>query len=72
MSPDRVERPRQVPMGLAVILTRVMRQDMDEIWAVCKVSRKATSEDVPLDEVEADELAVVVCVVDCPFCRASR
>jgi len=31
---ERVDKPRHVPMGWVVMFTRVMRHDMEDIWAV--------------------------------------
>jgi hypothetical protein len=42
-------------MGLAVMLTRVIRHDMEDIWAAWSVWRKETSEEAELVGVEDED-----------------
>lgn len=51
----REVRARHEPSEEVVMLTRVMRHDMEEISAAWRVWRKATSSDVVDEEVEEEE-----------------
>lgn len=51
----REVRARHEPREEVVMLTRVMRHDMEEISAAWRVWRKATSSDVVDEEVEEEE-----------------
>lgn len=52
-------RPKQVPIGWVVMLTRLIRHCMDEIWAAWRFWRKRTSEEaVVFEEGELAEVAV--------------
>lgn len=51
----REVRARHEPSEEVVMLTRVMRHDMEEISAAWRVWRKATSSDVVDEEMEEEE-----------------
>lgn len=51
-------RPKQVPIGWVVMLTRLTRHCMDEIWAAWRFWRKRTSEEAEFEEGELAEVAV--------------
>lgn len=67
--------PRQVPIGVWVILTRVIRQDMEATWAVCIVCRNGTTPSSPVVEsllVHDDEELEVAAKAVCAMATSGR